>query len=50
MMLCRSKTSQASLVPKEQQMFMEEAYNSGEDALEDSQAVGPIKSPHQKQF
>nr|XP_048313369.1 maestro heat-like repeat family member 5 isoform X2 [Myodes glareolus] len=27
-MLCRSKTSQASLVPKEQQMFMEEAYNS----------------------
>lgn len=29
-------------------MFMEEAYNSGEDALEDSQAVGPIKSLHQR--
>ncbi|XP_075815617.1 maestro heat-like repeat family member 5 [Microtus pennsylvanicus] len=27
-MLCRSKSSQASLVPKEHQMFMEEAYNS----------------------
>lgn len=40
-LLCGSKSSQSSLVPKEHQMFMEEAYNSGEDGLEYSLTIGP---------
>lgn len=55
-LLCKSQSSQAALVPKEHKMFMEEAYNAGDHQSWDSGRVkmgdrvpaDPIRSLHSK--
>lgn len=55
-LLCKSQSSQAALVPKEHKMFMEEAYNAGDHQPWDSGRVemgwsvsaDPIRSLHSK--
>ena len=38
-LLCKSQSSQAALVPKEHKMFMKEAYNAGDQQPWDSRRV-----------
>lgn len=38
-LLCKSRSSQAALMPKEHKMFMEEAYNAGDHQPWDSVKV-----------